>query len=299
MRRLLLLSLAVLLPLKAARALPGCTVTLASINFGNYDVFSSAGLAWSGTLSWTCTGGANGPIYIDVSSGASGTPAQRKLAAGANQLNYNIFTDSTRQSIWFDGNSGTGEFSSISNPQNGAVNLTPIYGFIPGSQNVSVGTYQDTLTLTIYWTKKQVDHSATSTSVAAVTVISKCSITTTPVQFGAYDPVIANKTAPLLAQGAVTTICTKGAATTIGLDTGLNPNGAQRRLKSGSDFLGYELYKDAPRTVVWGNSGAALFTPPNAPDTTQQSFTVYGRIPAGQDVSAGSYADTVTATITY
>ncbi len=66
-----------------------------------------------------------------------------------------------------------------------------------------------------------------------------------------------------------------------------------------TDYLSYELYQDTGRTTVWGNSGTALFSAGSAPSKAPRTFTVYGRIPAAQDVPAGAYADTVIATVNF
>jgi spore coat protein U-like protein len=283
----------------AARAASGCTVTL-SINFGGYDVFAGGALTWSGNLSYSCTGNANGPIYIDLGAGTSGTYAQRQAASGASRLGYNVYTDPSFSTVWGDGNGGTGEYVSYATPGNNTVYLVPVYGRITPGQDVAVGTYADTLTATIYWTKKQVTNSATTSVTISASVISKCSIATIPLDFGAYDPVLANATTAKTATGAVTTTCTRGAATTIGLDAGRNPSGAQRQMTDGAGHvLAYGLFQDGAHAIPWENAGAGLLSPPAAPSFGPRTFTVYGQIPAGQDAFAASYGDTVTATVTY
>ncbi len=145
--------------------------------------------------------------------------------------------------------------------------------------------------------------SATSSFSVSATVSNNCTITTAAISFGAYDPTVSNLSTPLDATGSVTITCTKGAATTVGLSAGANSanaTGTTRAMKSGSDYLSYELYQDTGRATVWGNAGVALFTPPVAPSKDPRTFTTYGRIPAGQDVPAGtSYTDTVTATVNF
>ena len=134
----------------------------------------------------------------------------------------------------------------------------------------------------------------------SASVANNCTISTAALAFGAYDPVVANAASNLDGTGTVTIACTKGAASTIGLNLGSNASGSTRRLNDGSsNYLTYEMYQDSGRTTVWGNSGAALLTPAAAPSKTARNFTVYGRIPSNQDVPAGGYADTVTATVNF
>lgn len=145
--------------------------------------------------------------------------------------------------------------------------------------------------------------SATSSFTVSATVSANCTISTTALSFGAYDPIATNASTPLDATGTVTITCTKGATTTIGLDVGSNgaaASGTTRAMKSGSDVLSYEIYQNAGRTTLWGNSGGDLFTPAAAPSKAPRTFSTFGRVPAGQDVPAGaSYTDTVTATVNF
>jgi len=144
-----------------------------------------------------------------------------------------------------------------------------------------------------------VANSTTANLSVTATVTNNCTISTSPVDFGSYDPVVANASTNLDATGGVTIACTKDAVTTIGLGLGGNASGSTRRMGNGTDFMTYELYKDAPRSTVWGNSGIGLFDSGAAPSTAPRTFTVHGRVPAAQDVSAGSYADTVVATVNF
>ena len=140
---------------------------------------------------------------------------------------------------------------------------------------------------------------ATANLTVSATVAKNCSITTTAVAFGSYDPVVANAAAPLDGTGTVVVTCTKGAGTRIDLGLGANTSGAVRRMTGGTDFLTYELYQNTTRTTVWGTGAAAGQTIVAAPSKAARTFTVYGRVAAGQDVAAASYNDTVVATINF
>jgi spore coat protein U domain-containing protein, fimbrial subunit CupE1/2/3/6 len=145
--------------------------------------------------------------------------------------------------------------------------------------------------------------SATSSFTVSAAVVASCTISTTTLAFGNYDPIVANATSPLDVNGSVTITCTKGSTTTIGLDAGqfaANAVGTTRAMMvAGPDYLSYELYQDAGRSTLWGNSGVALFTPAAAPNKNPRSFNIYGRIPAGQGSTIGNYTDTVVATVNF
>lgn len=140
---------------------------------------------------------------------------------------------------------------------------------------------------------------ATANLNVSATVNSSCTVTTTAVAFGVYDPIVTNASAPLDATGTVVVTCTKGAGSRIDLNTGSNASGSVRRMAGGGDFLTYELYQDTTRTTVWGSGSGAGQTITGAPSKAPRTFTVFGRVPAGQDVVAGAYADTVVATINF
>jgi spore coat protein U-like protein len=69
-------------------------------------------------------------------------------------------------------------------------------------------------------------------------------------------------------------------------------------LKDGAtDYLTYELYQNSAHSTVWGNTSGTGVA--NTGNGTQQSITVYGTVDAGQNVPAGSYSDTVVATVSF
>jgi spore coat protein U-like protein len=134
---------------------------------------------------------------------------------------------------------------------------------------------------------------ATPVNVAiSANVAANCVLTAGSVAFGAYDPLVANDTTPLDQTGTFTVRCVKGVTANVGLDDGLNTG--RQMSDGGSELLDYELYQDAGRTTVWGETGGARYSY-TAANRSAATLTIYGRIPAGQDVAAGSYTDTVVA----
>ena len=148
--------------------------------------------------------------------------------------------------------------------------------------------------------------SATATTSLAVTatVAASCTIAATPLDFGGYDPIVAHAAAPLDGTGTVAVTCTTGSAATITLGQGANPDGGSsdtvplRRMTDGAaHYLSYSLYQDGSRSTIWGNTaGTGLVVTGTG---LADSRTVYGRLSAGQNVPAGSYSDTVIATVTF
>jgi len=149
-------------------------------------------------------------------------------------------------------------------------------------------------------------YSATATSnlLVTATVTSACIIVTVPVAFGVYDPTLG---IPLDVPGAVTVTCTLGSTTPyVTLGQGANPSAGSTdavplRQMAGTvtatDLLSYELYSDALRTTVLGNTGITGIA--HIGTGLPVVIPIYGRIPVGQNVPSGSYLDTVIATITF
>jgi len=96
--------------------------------------------------------------------------------------------------------------------------------------------------------------------------------------------------------------CTNGNTFHIGLDAGANAatpsDVSTRRMKSGTAFVPYQLYTDNARTTAWGNTSTDGWVAATGTGTLQ-SFTVYGEATPGATAPAGTYLDTVTATVTF
>jgi spore coat protein U domain-containing protein, fimbrial subunit CupE1/2/3/6 len=154
-------------------------------------------------------------------------------------------------------------------------------------------------------------YAGTGTLTASTSVDTFCTVGATALAFGAYDPILANKTAALNGTASISIACVKGTSPTIALGLGANASGAARRMKHATKlvFLTYELFKPPstvagaactfPGTVVWGSAGANLFSPGAAPSKNSRTFNVCGTVPAGQNVEVGSYSDTVVVTVNF
>lgn len=130
-----------------------------------------------------------------------------------------------------------------------------------------------------------------------------CSLSTTPVSFGDYNPLTV---LPRDASGTLTVSCTSGLLEivnlNIALSAGASGNSSARHMTQAAKTLNYNLYQDITRLVLWGSGANSQSS--NLNITTillpfNVNFTVYGRIPAQQNVAGGSYSDTITATLTF
>lgn len=135
-------------------------------------------------------------------------------------------------------------------------------------------------------------------------VIATCTVSATAASFSNYVATASTNNDGL---GDVAVTCTAQVAAgigsyVIGLSTG-SGSYANRKLTSGSNFLTYNLYSDTTRLLIWGDGTTGTQTVSDAYlillTPTTRHYTVYGRIPPSQSQPAGTYTDTVTATITY
>lgn len=127
---------------------------------------------------------------------------------------------------------------------------------------------------------------------------SACSVDPTPVAFGDYSPF---SVAPTDTAGTLRVTCsTATVGYTVLLSAGSAGSYSPRRLSGGGHTLSYNLYIDPLRTTVWGDGSGGTanvtgaFALPGGID-----HTVYGRLPAQQNVGAGAYTDTITVTINF
>lgn len=134
--------------------------------------------------------------------------------------------------------------------------------------------------------------------------------------FGQYDPIGAHATAPNDTSGSVRMECSPPGSAKVPFSANLDPGqystgGLARRLRSGANYLGYQIYLDGARTQAFGNppngvsvscttgESSGYCTGSSAGSTRIATFPIYGRMPGGQDAAPGTYADRLWVTITF
>lgn len=126
----------------------------------------------------------------------------------------------------------------------------------------------------------------------SIQVMATCSISASSMPF---TSITTGTTTNTDASSTLTLNCSNGTPYAVALDNGTNFQGG-RRLTNGSSFISYNLYSDSGRSTQWNSSNTKAGTGSGS----DQSLTVYGRIPSGQSVlNTGTYVDTIVATVTY
>jgi spore coat protein U domain-containing protein, fimbrial subunit CupE1/2/3/6 len=137
-----------------------CSVAVSGLAFGTYDQLTTSADDSTGTVTVTCTsigkgGGVTRVNYsVAFSTGASGSYMQRFMTSGTPRLDYNLYVDAARSTIWGNGNGGTqlitGSLTVGPGVGNGTRTEThTVYGRIPAQQDAAVGSYTDAIVLTL------------------------------------------------------------------------------------------------------------------------------------------------------
>jgi spore coat protein U-like protein len=132
----------------SATVTSNCTLSTSPVAFGNVDVTSGSNVDATGSIGVTCTSGTAWDASADAGSGTGATLDTRKMTSGTNLLNYVLYTDSARSTVWGDGvDSAT---SLISDTGSGVEQTKTIYGRVPSGQTgVPAGSYADTVAVTV------------------------------------------------------------------------------------------------------------------------------------------------------
>jgi spore coat protein U-like protein len=122
-----------------------------------------------------------------------------------------------------------------------------------------------------------------------------CAVAVQDLAFGVYDPLatFANEST-----GRIDIECDamSEASYRILISAG-SGSFADRTLRSADGELHYNLYTDMLRTRIWGDGNG--FTDVVAGSAARASYPVYGRLPARQNVSVGSYRDLLYITVEF
>lgn len=133
----------------SATVTANCVVSTTALAFGNVDVTGGSNVDGTGGLSVTCTKDTGWTATADEGGSTGATLATRKLTDGTNFLNYALYTDSARTTVWGDGTTAgaDGTFTGIGT---GSAQASTIYGRIPSGQtSLPAGDYSDTVNVTV------------------------------------------------------------------------------------------------------------------------------------------------------
>jgi spore coat protein U-like protein len=127
-----------------------------------------------------------------------------------------------------------------------------------------------------------------------------CTVTTTPVNFGNYNPFYLVRED---STGTIMVSCTAPSLVTISVGPSPNTGGftpRKMKLASGLDLLTYNLYTTPALTAIWGDGTQSTYLARQlVRKHVPWQVIVFGSIPPGQDVSVGYYGETLVVNLNY
>jgi spore coat protein U-like protein len=119
-----------------------CSVTATPLAFGGYTPTAVA--TTTATVAVTCLNGTVATIGLNPGLNGAAGGVSRSMANGASKLGYEIYQDSGHAAVWGASGAAAETFTSTGATQN----LTA-FGQIPAGQPVAIGSYSDTVTVTV------------------------------------------------------------------------------------------------------------------------------------------------------
>lgn len=148
-------------------------------------------------------------------------------------------------------------------------------------------------------------------SVTTLILAGSCTVSSGGMAFGTYQPLTlegkwlsTSKTSSATVSVVCTSIAVGGSYT---LSLGPSNYGSGNRIATrylnnnanGGDLMVFNVFTDPSHTAIWGGSGSLLSGTIGHGDSNQ-SHTVYGQVPAGQNtLKAGNFSDSLLMTLRY
>lgn len=130
----------------SATVLSACSINANNLAFGNYNPTSATPTDATSTIDVICTTGTSYTVALNAGTTSGTTVSTRKMASGANRLDYALYSDSARSTNW-------GNTPGTDTPAATVAGVIPstftVYGRVAAQQNVPAGSYTDTVTITV------------------------------------------------------------------------------------------------------------------------------------------------------
>lgn len=131
----------------SATVISTCTVSATDLVFGNYSPVATVDSDSASTVAVQCTNLTPYEIGLGAGGGSGATVAERRMTKDAQTLTYSLYQDLARNTVWGDSFGAGG--NAVSAIGNGLSQSHTVYGRIPKGQNVNIGTYTDTVLVTV------------------------------------------------------------------------------------------------------------------------------------------------------
>jgi spore coat protein U-like protein len=311
-RRVLLAALGIFLAALADARAQSCSVSATNLAFGDVTsaILANQASTTTGTISYSCTGAtANSTLTVCVALDTYNSSNTRSMTSGSNTLTYQIYSNSGYTTAWGDAsNGGIVTVQLPTNSSGAASGSSTVYAeILTGQTTAPTGSYSETLpggTNNSLTDKNGTASSCTTitrnrqdiTFTATATISNACNVSATNLNFGS----VGSLSSSVSGTSTITVQCTNGDSYNIGLNAGTGGGAtvASRLMTFGSYTITYSLYQNRAHTTVWGNT-IGTNTVSETGTGNNQSITVYGLVPVQTAPAAGTFIDTVVATVTY
>lgn len=293
-----------------------CSYNVSDVNFSTVNLLAGGVVDSSATLNVSCSNLLSISLAVrvcpNINAGSGGVSGGTRLMLnGGASLRYQLYQDSARTIPW-----GSVTDPTLGSPPAIDMLLLPltststsrtIYGRILSGQGAAPGgaylsmfsggqtrfNFANYLLFAPACSTVTQNAQQVPFNVRAI-VDRTCTVSADTVSFGARGILNSN----IDALGAVRVTCTQNLPYNIALNGGMsNTPPTQRKMTMGNQAVVYGLYRNAARTMPWGdNPGQSV---PGTGTGLEQTIPVYGRVAAQTTPLPGMYKDTVVVTITY
>jgi spore coat protein U-like protein len=128
-----------------------CNVNGGTLNFGTTSYLTS-NIDATATITVQCTN--TTPYSLGIDNGANASASQRRVSAGGgNYVNYGLYTDAGRSNAWVgttsSSNCTNGTSSCYLGTGAGSTQNVTVYGRVPPQPEPALGSYSDTVVVTL------------------------------------------------------------------------------------------------------------------------------------------------------
>ena len=126
-----------------ATVLKSCNVSAGNLNFGSVGDLTAI-VDGQSTLSLQCSNGTGYSISLNGGLSGASDPTARTMTMGSQSITYGLYQNSARSVPW-----GTSGAAAVGGTGTAATQTIPVYGRVPVQATPMVGTYSDTVIVSV------------------------------------------------------------------------------------------------------------------------------------------------------
>lgn len=275
-----------------------CSATMDGINLGSVAqgartiyMYGQVTVSCSGTVYWWVK------ACFELGQGSGGSDAQHYTMKNAtdNRIEFDVLDK--QGNAWNNSYQPWQPYDFVIDESGSKTKTTTVKVPVYIAGNEAIGHYESVFVPKLHYNPSQ-DQSVNCASLPTVNlaswkvsadIVANCTVVASTLDFG-RETVLRHA---VDARATITANCTPTVSYSLTINRGENNDRGDRRMRSGSNYIPYVLYKDENRTQAWdyvSQTGNGF----------NQDVYVYGRVPAMADApAAGTYRDKVVVTMSY